>query len=270
MLKHRLIPNIIVNDGYVVQSRNFKHTNVVGYAITAVDFFNNWAVDEIIILDVSRKIDNREKFHKIIQNVSNRSFVPMTVGGWIKNVEEINQFLKEGADKISINTEAVNNPNFIEEASKIFGSQCIVISIDVKKNQTGEYEVFIDRGRKSTGLNPIDWAKKVEILGAGEILLTSIDKDGSKDGYDLELVRSVSENVSIPVIAFGGVGKWQDFVDGINIGHADAVSAANIFHYTQHSTFNAKKYLIESGLDVRIPEFYDLPSPRKPKYEETY
>ena len=133
MLKHRLIPNIIVNDGYVVQSRNFKHTNVVGYAITAVDFFNNWAVDEIIILDVSRKIDNREKFHKIIQNVSNRSFVPMTVGGWIKNVEEINQFLKEGADKISINTEAVNNPNFIEEASKIFGSQCIVISIDVKK-----------------------------------------------------------------------------------------------------------------------------------------
>ena len=270
MLKNRLIPNIIVNDGYVVQSRNFKHTNVVGYAITAVDFFNNWAVDEIIILDVSKKLDNRDQFHKIIQGVSRRSFVPMTVGGWIRNTEEINQYLKEGADKISINTEAVNNPNFISEAAKMFGSQCIVVSIDVKINQSDEYEVFIDRGRKSTGLNPVEWAKKVEKLGAGEILLTSIDNDGSKEGYDLKLLKQVCENVTIPVIAFGGVGKWQDFVDGIKIGKADAVSAANIFHYTQHSTFNAKKYLIESGLNVRIPEFYDLPSPRKPKYQETY
>src|SRR5437867_827028 len=270
MLKNRLIPNIIVNNGHVVQSRNFKHTNVVGYAITAVDFFNNWAVDEIIILDVSRQPGNRDQFHNIMQGVSRRSFVTMTVGGWIRDTTEINQFLKEGADKVSINTEAVNNPNFISDAAKMFGSQCIVVSIDVKKNQVNEYEVFIDRGRKPTGLHPVEWVKEVEKLGAGEIFLTSIDHDGTKQGYDLKLLQQVCENVTIPVIAFGGVGKWQDFVDGIKIGKADAVSAANIFHYTQQSTFNAKKYLVEAGLNMRMPEFYKLSTPRNQKYTETY
>jgi len=270
MLKQRLIPNIILNNGNVVQSVNFQHTNVIGNAITAVDFFNSWAVDEIIVLDVSRTEDYRMNFHKIINGLSKRCFIPLTVGGWIKDSKEIRKILSEGADKVSINSEAVNNPSFVQEASKIFGSQCIVVSIDVKKNQTNHYEVFIDRGRKGTGLDPFEWSKKVEQLGAGEILLTSIDQDGSRNGYDLELTRQVCENVSIPVIAFGGVGDWQHFVDGIKIGKADAVSAANIFHFSEHSTYNAKEFMIKAGLNVRIPKFYKLPTPRKPKYDEIY
>ena len=270
MLKHRLIPNIILNNGNVVQSINFLHTNVIGNAITAVDFFNSWAVDEIIILDVSRINDHRNSFHKIINGLSKRCFVPLTVGGWIKNIDEIYQFLKEGADKVSINTEAVINPDFITESAKIFGSQCIVASIDVKKNEINQYEVFIDRGKKATGLNPVEWAKKTQQLGAGEILLTSIDRDGSRKGYDLDLLKQVCKNVTIPVISFGGVGEWQHFVDGITIGKADAVSAANIFHYSEHSTYNAKEFMINAGLNVRVPKFYKIPAPRKPKYNEIY
>ena len=270
MLKHRLIPNVIVNNGMVVQSVNFKHTNVVSNTITAVDFFNSWAVDEIIVLDVSRTTTFRHNFHKIINGLSKRCFVPLTVGGWIKNIEEIQQLLREGADKISINTEAVTNPDFVTESAKIFGSQCIVVSIDVRKNELGEYEVFIDRGRKSTGLNPVEWAKRVQELGAGEILLTSIDHDGARKGYDLELLKKVCESIKIPIIAFGGVGEWQHLVDGIRIGKADAVSAANIFHYTEHSTYTAKEYMVKAGLNVRMPNFYKIPTPRRPKYNEIY
>ena len=255
MLKHRLIPNIILNNGDIVQSVNFEHPNIIGNAVTAVDFFNSWAVDEIIILDVSRDNLQREKFHKIIHGLSKRCFIPLTVGGWITNTNEIQKILSEGADKISINTEAFRNPDFIKEATSIFGSQCIVVAIDVKKDNQGKYEVFVDRGRENTGLDPVDWAKKMQKLGAGEILLTSIDREGTKAGYDLELISRVSNAVTIPVIAFGGVGKWQDFVDGINIGKADAVSAANIFHFTEHSTFNAKDFMIRSGLNVRKSKF---------------
>lgn len=270
MLKHRLIANIIVNKGFVVQSRNFKLTNVIGNAITAVDFFNNWAIDEIVILDVSREPNDRDQFHTIIESVSKRTFVPLTVGGWVRNMEDINRLLKEGADRVLINTEAVKNLDFVKESSEVFGSQCIVISIDVKKTDDNNYEVFIDRGRKETGIHPIKLAREIQELGAGEIFLTSIDNDGSKRGYDLEILKQVCSNVTIPVIAFGGVGKWQDFVDGIKIGKADAVAAANIFHYTQHSTFNAKRYMLEAGLNVRAPAFYKIPSPRNPKYHETF
>jgi len=270
MLKNRLIPNIILNNGNIVQSVNFKHTNVIGNAITAVDFFNSWAVDEIIVLDVSRTIDYRTNFHKIIDGLSKRCFIPLAVGGWLKDTDEIQQLLKEGADKVCMNTEAVKNPDFIADAARIFGSQCIVVSIDVKKNASDEYEVYIDRGRENTGLKPIDWAKKVEKLGAGEILLTSIDHEGTRNGYDLELLQQVTNSVSVPVIAFGGVGDWQHFVDGIIIGNANAVSAANIFHYSEHSTYNAKEFMINAGLNVRTPKFYNLPIPRKPKYNEIY
>jgi len=270
MLKHRLIPNIILNNGNVVQSVNFKHTNVIGNAITAVDFFNSWAVDEIIILDVSRTTEQRSKFHKIINGLSKRCFVPLTVGGWIKDVKEIQLLLNEGADKISMNTEAVIKPDLIKKSSKIFGSQCIIVSIDVRKNDSNLYEVYTDRGRKPTGLDPVEWAKKVSDLGAGEILLTSIDNEGGRNGYDLNLLRKVCENVTIPVIAFGGVGNWRHLVDGIKIGKADAVSAANIFHYTEHSTYDAKKFMYDAGLNVRNPQFYKLPTPRKPKYNEIY
>lgn len=270
MLKHRLIPNIIVNNGNIVQSVNFKHTNVIGNAITAVDFFNSWAVDEILLLDVSRNSDQREKFHKIVLGLSKRCFVPLTIGGWVSDISEIKKLLNEGADKVSINTEAVRNPNLIKNASKLYGSQCIVSSIDVKKNSSGEYVVIIDRGREETDLDPVNWAKTVENLGAGEILLTSIDHDGSKNGYDLDLIKQITSSVSIPVIAFGGVGNWQHLVDGIKIGKADAVSAANIFHYTEHSTYNAKEFMVNSGLNVRKSKFYKLPTPRRPKYNEIF
>jgi len=191
----------------------------------------------------------------------------LTVGGWIKDTQEIQQFLKDGADKICINTQAFENPKLIQDSAKLFGSQCIVVSIDAKKI-AGEHIVFVDRGQTNTDLSVINWAKNVEELGAGEILLTSIDNDGGRNGYDLELVHKVSAAVSIPVIAFGGVGKWQHFVDGIKIGHADAVSAGNIFHYTEQSTYDAKMHMIKSGLNVRSPQFYKIPSPRKPKYTD--
>jgi len=270
MLKNRLIPNIILNNGNIVQSINFKHTNVIGNAITAVDFFNSWAVDEIIVLDVSRTSSYRSNFHKIISGLSKRCFIPLTIGGWIKEIHEIQEFLKEGADKICINTEAVKQPELVKEASKIFGSQCIVIGIDVKTDESGNFEVIIERGKQKTGLDPIDWAKKVEKLGAGEIFLTSIDRDGTKKGYDLQLIKQVSDAVKIPIIAFGGVGNWEHFVEGITKGKADAVSAANIFHFTEHSTYNAKEFMIKANLNVRIPKFYNLPTPRKPKYNEIY
>jgi imidazole glycerol-phosphate synthase subunit HisF len=270
MLKNRLIPNIICNNGNVVQSINFKHTNVVGNAVTAVDFFNAWAVDELLVLDVSRNNKHREKFHQIITGLSKRCFVPLTVGGWITNIDEIKQFLKEGADKITINTEGVKNPKFIQEASSIFGSQCIVAAIDVKKNELNEYKVVINRGKEFTNLDPLSWAKEAEKLGAGEILLTSIDADGTKNGYDLELLKMISTSVSIPVIAFGGVGSWQHLVDGIKIGHADAVSAANIFYHSEQSTYNAKEFMISNNLNVRIPKFYDILTPRNPKYLDVY
>ncbi len=270
MLKNRLIPVVILNDNNVVQSVNFQHTNVIGNAITAVDFFNSWAVDEIIVLDVSRTKNKRKDFSKIIYGLSKRCFVPLSVGGWIENNDDISNILKMGADKVIINTQAVKNPNFIQDASKKFGSQCIVISIDVKKNGKNEYEVFINRGKESTGLDPTSWAKKCEELGCGEIFLTSIQNEGMKRGYDTELLKMVTGAVDIPVIAFGGVGKWEHLVEGIKKGKVDAVSAANIFHYTEHSTFHAKKFLVDAKLDVRKPDFYEIPSPRKPKYEEIF
>jgi len=269
MLKNRLIPNVILNNGQVVQSVNFKHTNVIGNAITAVDFFNSWAVDEIIIIDVSRTKDYRTLFHKIINGLSKRCFIPVTVGGWIIDNEEITQFLNEGADKVLVNTAAIENPNFINQASKKFGSQCITVSIDVHKKGS-DYEVFKDRGKKATGLSPVEWAKEIEKQGAGEIFLTSIDNEGTKKGFDLHLIKQVTENVTIPVIAFGGAGSWQHFVDAIKIAKADAVSAANIFHFSEHATFNAKEYMIQAKLNVRKPTFYKIPTPRRPKYNEIY
>lgn len=270
MLKNRLIPVVILNNNSVVQSVNFKHTNVIGNAVTAVDFFNSWAVDEIIILDASRQLINRNNFYKVIDGLSKRCFVPLSVGGWIKNLDDIRQMLNFGADKVIINTEGFQNPDFLSESSQTFGSQCIVSSIDVKKNEDGIYEVFVDRGRKNTHIEAISWAKEVEKLGVGEIFLTSIDHDGTRHGYDLELMKQISKKVNIPIIAFGGVGNWQHLVDGIKIGNVDSVSAANIFHYTEHSTFNAKKFMFDAGLNVRKPDFHNIPSPRKPKYEEIF
>ena len=267
MVKNRLIASLLIKNGVIVQSINFKHPNVIGNAITAVDFFNTWTIDEIIILDISPTWENGDEFVKIIERLSQRCFVPLTVGGWLRSVEDIKRILETGADKVTINSAAIKRPEFITAAAQTFGSQCIVVSIDVRKNADGSYQVFSYRGKVPTDLILPDWAQHAEKRGAGEIYLTSIDRDGSRKGYDLDLIKLVSEAVSIPVIAFGGVWIWQHFVDGVRIGGADAVAAANIFHFTEHSTKRAKMFMRESGLNVREPAFYKISSPRKPIYD---
>jgi cyclase len=251
---------LLWRDGAIVQSVNFEHTNLIGDAQTAVDFFNVWGVDEIVLLDVSRTNENKDEFRETAIELSTSCFVPLTIGGWIETIEDIQELLACGADKVVINTKAVTDPEFITQASDRFGSQCITVSIDAEETPTG-YEVITDRGQNRTGINAIDWAQRVDTLGAGEIFLTSIDQDGTQSGYDLRLINEVSNVVSIPVIASGGVGKWDHLVEGIVDGNADAVSVANRLHHVQHSTKKAKDHMRSAGIDVREPSFaerYDL------------
>jgi imidazole glycerol-phosphate synthase subunit HisF len=270
MLKKRLIPSLLVRNGRIVQSRNFRHTQVIGNAYTAVDFFNAWAVDEIIILDISPDKSFRPKFMEIVEGLSKRCFVPLTVGGWIQTNDDIRNVLNHGADKVCINSQAFKTPEFIREAANEFGTQCIVISIDVRGMAPDSHEVYIEHAKTPTGVHPADWSRQVQDLGAGEIYLTSVDRDGSMQGYDLELLKSVTGAAEIPVIAFGGVGEWQHMVEAIRMANVDAVSAANIFHYTEHSTKKAKEYLIDSGVDMRATFFYKVKQPRSIKYEINY
>lgn len=251
MLKKRLVVVLILRDGKVVQSVKFKHTNVIHWsAAIAVDFFDKWAADEIIVLDVSRNKEKREVFYDVISDLSKKCFVPLTVGGWVDSKNEVRRLLRLGADKVTVNTEAVRKPALVSECAEVFGSQCIVVSIDVKRHDNGKYEVYIDRGSEPTGLSPFDWAKRVERLGAGEIFLNCIDRDGAREGYDLGLLRKVVESVEIPVIVMGGVFTWDHLLAGIKAG-AEAVAAANIFHYTEHSAKKAKEYLKKAGVDIR-------------------
>lgn len=254
MVKKRLVACLLWRDGVIVQSVNFDHTNIIGDAQTAVDFFNIWGVDEIVLLDVSRERSNRQILHKTIKKLSTSCFVPLAIGGWIQTLEDIRELLSIGADKIVVNTKALADPEFIIDASDRFGNQCITVSVDVKRTPDG-YEVMADRGRDRTGRQPETWAKRVEELGAGEIFLTSIDQDGSQSGYDLDLIKTVSDTVSIPVVASGGVGNWKHLVEGLKLGGADAVSVANRLHHVQHSTKKAKDHLQSSGIDVREPLF---------------
>ena len=252
MLKTRLIPALVLRDGTVVRSVNFKHTNVIHWKpLTAVDFFNKWAVDEIVLLDVSRDRAQRERFYEIIEALSRKCFVPLTVGGWVTSVDEVRRLLRLGADKVTINTEAVRRPAFITECARVFGAQCMVVAVDVRRDPDGTPVVWIDRGAERTTWNPVAWAREAEARGAGEIFLTSIDREGSGLGYDLDLVRVVADAVTIPVVAFGGAFTWRHLVDGVTIGGADAVSAANVFHFTEQSTRKAKEFMRNSGIDVR-------------------
>jgi cyclase len=251
MLKKRLIPVLVLRDGTVVRSVNFKHTNVIHWKpSTAIDFFNKWAVDEIVLLDVSRDQAKRQKFYDVVEDLSHKCFVPLSVGGWVQSPDEVRRLLRLGADKVVLNTEAVRRPALIDECARIFGRQCIVVSIDVRGGP-GAWEVFVDRGREPTGLDPVKWARQAEAAGAGELFVTSIDREGAGTGYDLDLVRAVADAVGIPVIAFGGAFTWQHLVDGVLIGGAEAVAAANVFHFTEHSTKKAKDYLRTAGIDVR-------------------
>jgi cyclase len=268
MPKHRLIATLLVNNGDVVQTRKFKRTNMVGDAFTAVDFFNGWTVDEIMVLEISNTDQYREKFVNIIKELSRRCFVPLSVGGKIRDLDLVTQYTRSGADKVVVNTHAVRRPALITEIANQFGRQCVVVSIDARPDAAmpSGYRVMIDNAREQTDLDALAWARRAAELGAGEIMVNSTEHDGDKRGYDLALVRTIADGVAVPVIAMGGVGKWDDLVAGVRDGHADAVAAGNIFHYTEHSTKKAKEFMIAAGLPVRTTSFYKVAMPRRPKY----
>lgn len=253
MLKKRLVAVLILRDGMVVQSVQFKHTNVIHWKpVTAIDFWDRWAVDEIVVLDVSRNKKKRDKFYEVVEGLSKKCFVPLTVGGWVADLDEFRKLTRLGADKVVVNTEAFRDPDLIREAARTFGNQCVVVSIDTLPREEGEgREVVIDRGGERTGEDPVQWALKAQEAGAGEVFLNNVDRDGNREGYDLELLRRMTDALEIPVIAFGGVFTWDHLVEGIVEGGADAVAAANILHYTEHSTKKAKEHMRSRGLDLR-------------------
>jgi len=218
-----------------------------------LNFVDAWSVDEVVVLDVTRTADgDRENFYDVVRQFADRCFVPLTAGGGVRTIEDVRNFLRIGADKVIVNTQALRQPEFITRCAKLFGAQCIVVSIDARKDQSGRYKVFSDFGTTATGWDPAAWAKKAQDLGAGEILITSIEKDGSLEGYDNQLNSMVAESVNIPVLVCGGAGKWQDFVNGFNIGKAQAVCTTNIYHFTETSIKSAKKYLKDAGILVRL------------------
>ena len=261
MKKKRLIPVLLLKNGWLVQSREFKFYRNLGNPVDAVKRLNEWVSDELIYLNISKEevydirrddqnYPNRCSFEEIIADVSKATFMPMTVGGRIGNLNNIEKLLSLGGDKVSINSKALEDKKFIEQSAREFGSQCVVVSIDAKIIN-GKYIVMSQGGSKETLYNPVEWAKTVESLGAGEILLNSIDRDGMKNGYDIDLLAAVSDAVKIPVIACGGVGEWAHFAEALQKTKVDAVAAANIFHYIDQSVYLAKKYLYEEGCNVR-------------------
>jgi len=252
MVTVRIIPCLDVKDGKVVKGVHFENLKIAGDPVENASFYSKEGADEIVFLDISATIEGRKTMVDVVKKVAEVVFIPLTVGGGINSIEDIEKLLSNGADKISINTSAVKNPKIIEEGAKKFGSQCIVIAIDAKKIKEGKWEVYIESGKKPTGIDVIEWAKKVEDLGAGEILLTSIDKDGTQDGYDIELTKSVSENVNIPVIASGGAGKLQHLYDAIVYGKASAILIASLLHFRILTISQIKSYLKEKGIEVRL------------------
>lgn len=270
MNKKRLIATLLVNNGHVVQTRRFKRTNMVGSAFTAVDFFNSWTVDEIMVLEISHSTAYLEQFVDIVQTLSRRCFVPLTVGGKILDLELVQRYTRAGADKVVLNTQAVRGPELISRIANDYGRQCVVVSIDgaPHPDMPSGYEVMIQNAKEPGGKDLLLWAREAVDRGAGELMINSVEFDGDKRGYDLALVRKVADAVDVPVIAMGGVGKWQDFVDGIEQGHADAVAAGNIFHYTEHSTKKAKEFMAAAGIPVRHSTFYKINMPRCPTYEK--
>ena len=252
MLKTRLIPVLLLRGGRMVKTKQFNHIREVGFPVTAAKIYDAQGADELVFLDIDASAEKRKFILEIITEVAEACFMPLTVGGGVQTLEDIRKLLSAGADKVCINTAAIENPEFIKKAAERFGDQCIVVSIDAKKNERGEYEVFACRGTRPTGLNPIDWARRAESLNAGEIIITSIDREGMMGGYDLELIKSVAEAVSIPVIAHGGAGTLQDLVDAVQKSKASAVAAASIFHFTDQSPIKARRFMKEAGLHVRI------------------
>jgi cyclase len=251
-LAKRIIPCLDVTAGRVVKGINFVELRDAGDPVEIARRYDEQGADEITFLDITASSDERDLILHIIEDVASQVFIPLTVGGGVRAVEDVRRLLNAGADKVSINTSAVTNPQLVRDASAKYGSQCIVVAIDAKRTGDNKWEVFTHGGRKQTGLDAIEWARKMQELGAGEILLTSMDRDGTKSGFDLALTRSVSDAVTIPVIASGGVGGLQDLADGIKVGKADAVLAASIFHYGQHTVQEAKRFMAEQSIPVRL------------------
>ncbi|WP_066014407.1 imidazole glycerol phosphate synthase subunit HisF [Endozoicomonas atrinae] len=255
-LAKRIIPCLDVENGRVVKGVQFVDIRDAGDPVEVARRYNEAGADEITFLDITASHEGRDTTVHTVERMASEVFIPLTVGGGIRKVEDIRTMLNAGADKVSINTAAVFNPEFVQEAADRFGSQCIVVAIDAKKvSKPGEqdrWEIFTHGGRKPTGLDAVEWALKMENLGAGEILLTSMDQDGVKNGYDLGVTRAISESVSIPVIASGGAGNLDHLVDGIKEGKADAVLAASIFHFGQYSIPEAKKYMSDRGIEMRV------------------
>ena len=251
MLKVRIIPCLDVKDGRVVKGVNFEGLRDAGDPVEQAILYDKEGADELCFLDITASHENRGTLLDVVHRTAEVCFMPLTVGGGVRTLEDIRALLLAGADKVSINTAAVSRPEFVKEASEKFGSQCIVAAIDAKKGEKGNYEIFTHGGRKPTGIDAVEHAKKLVSYGAGEILLTSMDRDGVKSGYDLDLTRAVSDAVSVPVIASGGVGNVQDLVDGVTKGHASAVLAASIFHFGEVSIAQAKAALAAAGLPTR-------------------
>jgi len=250
MLKNRIIPCLDVKDGRVVKGINFMNLKDAGDPVEQAKIYSDGGADEICLLDISASNENRDTIYEVVEKTSKKCFVPLTVGGGVRSVEDINKLLNCGADKVSINTAAVKNPKVILESSRKFGSQCIVVAIDAKKSKKS-WEIFTHGGKISTGIDALEFALEMEKFGAGELLVTSMDKDGTQSGYDTDLVKKISSSVNIPIIASGGVGSLDHLVDGIKSG-ASAVLAASIFHYGSYSINEAKKYLASKNIPVRI------------------
>jgi cyclase len=255
-LAKRIIPCLDVDNGRVVKGVQFVDIRDAGDPIEVAKRYDQQGADEITFLDITATHHNRDTMEHVVEAVASQVFIPLTVGGGIRTVDDIRRMLNAGADKVGINSAAVSNPNFVREAAQRFGSQCIVVAIDAKcvsiEGEQKRWEIFTHGGRKQTGIDAVEWAKKMVELGAGELLLTSMDRDGTKSGFDLDLTRAVSDAVTVPVIASGGVGKLQDLTDGVKIGKADAVLAASIFHFGEHTVQEAKQQMADQGLEVRL------------------
>jgi len=251
MLTKRIIPCLDVKEGRVVKGTNFLELRDAGDPVENAKAYEEQMADELCFLDITASHEKRKTIIDVVERVAHEVFMPLTVGGGIKTINDIRETLRAGADKVTVNTTAVEKPEFVRESSEVFGSQCICVAIDAKRRGDG-FEVYTYGGRKPTGIDAVLWAKRVEELGAGEILLTSMDRDGTKIGFDIELTRAISESVQIPVIASGGVGTLEHLYDGLVEGKADAVLAASIFHYREFTVIDAKKYLRERGVNVRL------------------
>ena len=251
MLKNRIIPCLDVKNGRVVKGINFVDLKDAGDPVEQAKIYSDGGADEICFLDITASNENRDTIYEVVERTSKKCFVPLTVGGGVRSIDDITKLLNSGADKVSINTAAVQNSDLVIKSSKKFGSQCIVVAIDAKKSGK-KWEVFTHGGRNNTGIDAIEYAKKMEDNGAGELLVTSMDRDGTQAGYDIDLMFKISSTVNIPVIASGGVGNLDHLVDGIKLGNASAVLAASIFHYGKFSLKDAKEYLDSKGIPVRI------------------